>query len=131
MIEFRRKVRFAATNFQTLKFFKGLLFSKKLLISYALWSHKIIRWFVPMLLILLLFTNFLLIDYSQFYQIIFIAQISFYISALIGYTLKLIKVNIPFFSLIYYYVLTNLALLIGLFKFLTKKHAYVWDSTPR
>ena len=47
MMEFRRKVRFAATNFQTLKFFKRLLFQKKLLISYALWSHKIIRWFVP------------------------------------------------------------------------------------
>ena len=131
MMEFRRKVRFAATNFQTLKFFRGLLFRKKLLISYALWSHKIIRWFVPMFLILLLFTNFLLIDYSQFYQIIFIAQISFYISSLIGYTLKLIKVNIPFFSLIYYYVLTNLALLIGLFRFLSRKHTYVWDSTPR
>lgn len=131
MMEFRRKVRFAATNFQTVKFFKSLLFRKKLLISYALWSHKIIRWFVPMILILLLLTNFLLINYNQLYKIIFIAQISFYISALIGYTLKLIKVNIPFFSLIYYYVLTNLALLIGLFKFLSKKHAYVWDSTPR
>ncbi|MCU0406383.1 MAG: glycosyltransferase [Ignavibacteriaceae bacterium] len=56
MMEFRRKVRFAATNFQTLKIFRGLLLQKKILISYALWSHKIIRWFVPLLLILLLLT---------------------------------------------------------------------------
>lgn len=131
MMEFRRKVRFAATNFQTLKYFKGLLFQKKLLISYALWSHKIIRWFVPLILILLFVTNFFVINYDQIYYIIFIVQTSFYVSALIGYILNLLKVNIPFFSLIYYYVLTNLALLIGLFKFLSKKHANVWESTPR
>lgn len=131
MMEFRRKVRFAATNFQTLKFFRGLLFRKKVMISYALWSHKVIRWFVPLILILLLVANFLLINYSQLYYIIFIVQASFYISAFIGYILNLLKVNISFFSLIYYYVLTNFALLIGLFKFLSKKHANVWDSTPR
>lgn len=131
MMEFRRKVRFAATNFQTLKFFKRLLFQKKLLISYALWSHKIIRWFVPVILILLLVANLLLMNYNQLYYIIFIVQASFYISAIIGYILNLLKINIPFFSLIYYYVLTNLALFIGLFKFLSKKHTFVWDSTPR
>ncbi|MCU0344127.1 MAG: glycosyltransferase [Ignavibacterium sp.] len=131
MMEFRRKVRFAATNFQTLKIFRGLLLQKKILISYALWSHKIIRWFVPLLLILLLLTNFLLIDSSPFYYTIFIIQAIFYISAFIGYIFNVIKVNVSFFSLVYYYVLTNLALLIGFFKFLSKKHANVWESTPR
>lgn len=129
--EFRRKVRFAATNFQTLKFFKSLLFQNKLLISYSLWSHKIIRWFVPLMLMLLLATNFLLINYSLFFRITFIIQASFYGFAFFGYLLNLVKVNIPFFNVIYYYVLTNFALLIGLFKFLLKKHAYIWDSTPR
>jgi len=129
--EFRRKIRFAATNFQTLKFFKGLLFRNKIMLSYALWSHKVIRWFVPLILMLLLITNILLINFSQLYYIIFIVQASFYISAFIGYILNVTKVNISFFSLIYYYVLTNLALLIGLFNFLSKKHAYTWDSTPR
>jgi cellulose synthase/poly-beta-1,6-N-acetylglucosamine synthase-like glycosyltransferase len=131
MMEFRRKVRFAATNFQTLKHFKGLLFHKKILISYALWSHKIIRWFVPLILILLFVANFILINYNQIYYIIFIVQSSFYISAFIGFVLNLLKVNIPFFSLIYYYVLTNLALLIGLFHFILKKQAPIWQSTPR
>lgn len=129
--EFRRKVRFAATNFQTLKFFKSLLFNKKLLLPYAICSHKLIRWFVPWLLIVLFFTNLFLFDYSRFYYIIFLLQIAFYLSAITGYFLNLAKVNISLFSLVYYYLVTNLALLIGFFKFLTKKHSYVWDSTPR
>ncbi len=48
--EFRRKVRFAATNIQTLLYFRRLLFNKNVLLSFAFWSHKIIRWFFPFIL---------------------------------------------------------------------------------
>ena len=129
--EFRRKVRFAATNFQTLKYFKGLLFQKKIILSYALWSHKVIRWFVPLILILIFVTNGLLISYNEFYRILFFIQAGFYLSAIVGFILNKLKISLSIFSIIYYYVFTNLALLIGLFKFLSKKHAYTWDSTPR
>ncbi len=129
--EFRRKVRFAATNFQTLKYFKSLLFQKKIILSYALWSHKIIRWFVPFILILIFVTNGLLISYNEFYRILFFIQAGFYLSAIVGFILNKLKISLSIFSIIYYYVFTNLALLIGLFKFLSKKHAYTWDSTPR
>jgi len=129
--EFNRKVRFAGTNFQTLKFFHKLLFKRKLLLSYALWSHKIIRWFVPLLLIILFLTNLFLISYNQFFNIIFTLQIIFYSLALIGFILNLKKINISPFSIVYYYLISNLALLIGLIKFLTKKHSFVWNSTPR
>jgi len=129
--EFRRKVRFAATNFQTLKFFKVLLFSQRPLISYAIFSHKLIRWFVPLLLILLLVTSAITKNFGQLYYVIFLAQIFFYASALLGYLFKLSRINVAFFSIIYYYVVTNLALLIGLFHFVLKKQTPFWQSTPR
>jgi poly-beta-1,6-N-acetyl-D-glucosamine synthase len=129
--EFRRKVRFAATNFQTLKNFKNLLVPKNFLLSYILFSHKVIRWFVPLLLIILFIVNTLLLNYDNYYRIIFYFQIGFYLSALIGYVLNRFKINVSIFSIVYYYVFTNLALLVGLFKFLANKSAYIWDSTPR
>lgn len=129
--EFRRKVRFAATNFQTLKIFKSLLIPKNFLLSYILFSHKVIRWFVPLLLLILFIINTLLLNYDIVYRIIFYFQIGFYLSALIGYVLNKFKINVSIFSIVYYYVFTNLALLLGLFKFLAKKNAYIWDSTPR
>lgn len=129
--EFRRKVRFAATNFQTLKFFRGLLIPKKLLLSYAFFSHKVIRWFVPLFLISLLISNAMILNLHDLYKIIFYIQIGFYVSAFIGYILNKFKINISLFSIIYYYLFTNLALLVGLYKFIVKKHAYIWNSTPR
>jgi cellulose synthase/poly-beta-1,6-N-acetylglucosamine synthase-like glycosyltransferase len=129
--EFRRKVRFASTNFQTMSYFKKLLFGNKFILSYALWSHKIFRWFVPVLGILLFLSNLLLLNYGRIYNIIFIIQSAFYASAFIGFIFNLLKINASIFSVVYYYILTNLALLIGFIKFLFGKQAYTWDSTPR
>jgi len=129
--EFNRKVRFAATNFQTLKSFKKLLFNRKPLLSYALWSHKIIRWFVPLLLVILFIANLLLVNSNQFFYISATLQIIFYSFGIVGFILSLMKISIPPFSIVYYYILSNVALLIGLIKFLKNKHSFVWDSTPR
>ena len=129
--EFNRKIRFAATNFQTLKIFRGLLFNKNILLSYAFWSHKVLRWLVPIMLIFLFVSNLLLINYHQVYLILFISQLIFYSLSVLGFLFSLFKINIPIVGLVYYYVVTNLALLIGLTKFIFKQHSYIWDSTPR
>ncbi|OGU61210.1 MAG: hypothetical protein A2V66_12770, partial [Ignavibacteria bacterium RBG_13_36_8] len=42
--EYIRKVRFSATNFQTLIFLNKLLLQKNIFISYAFFSHKVSRW---------------------------------------------------------------------------------------
>ena len=129
--EIKRKIRFAATNFQTLKLFKGLLFNKNILLSYAFWSHKVLRWIVPIMLIILMITNLILINSHQVYSVFFIVQLIFYSLALIGFLFSMVKINIPIAGLVYYYMVTNIALLMGLIKFLFKKHSYIWDSTPR
>lgn len=129
--EFKRKVRFAATNFQTLKNFKSLLFNKNMLLSYAFWSHKVLRWLVPVMLILLFVTNIFLISFSQIYLVIFIIQLIFYSLSVLGFLFSIIRINLPVVGVIYYYVVTNIALLIGLLKFLFKRHSYIWESTPR
>jgi len=129
--EFNRKVRFAATNFQTIKDFKNLLLNKKVLLSYAIWSHKVLRWLVPIFAILLFFSNLFLIKQGSLYYGAMILQLGFYLSVLVGFIFHKLKVSGSIFSIIYYYAFTNVALLIGMFKFLAGKHTYTWDSTPR
>lgn len=130
-IEFKRKVRIAATNYQTIYFFRDLLFNKNLLITYAIWSHKILRWFIPFILFFLLIINLFLIGYNEFFKWTFWTQIIFYISGIIGYILIKLKIRIKILSLITYFISTNLALIIGFIKFLKRKHSVIWESTPR
>ncbi len=130
-IEFSRKIRFAATNFQIIPFFKSLLFNKNFLLSYAYWSHKIIRWFFPVLLVLIFILNLFLFKHSEIYQIIFYLQLGFYSFALIGYLLHKIKVRIEIFAMPFFFVLSNIALVIGFIKFLRNRHSIIWESTER
>ncbi len=129
--EFRRKVRFASTNFQTISFFKSLLFNKNILISYAFWSHKIIRWFLPIILIFLFLLNLILVNYHSIFKYFLYLQIIFYGLGLSNYFLNKLKIRIPVLSLLTYFFITNFALLIGFIRFLRKKHSVIWQSTPR
>ncbi|MCH9030280.1 MAG: hypothetical protein IH819_11895 [Bacteroidetes bacterium] len=129
--EFKRKIRFASTNFQTLSIFKKLLFSNNMLLSFAFWSHKVIRWFVPLFLILLIPLNILLLHKSNLLGILFIIQMVLYFLALLGFVFTILNVKLKLFSLFSYFILTNVALFLGLYKYLRGKHSAVWESTPR
>ena len=131
--EFKRKIRFAASNYQSLVLLKKLLFSKNILLSFAFWSHKVLRWFMPFIFVILFVCNFLLLSYNVAmpYYYIFCFQLICIVLAFIGLVLDLIKVRIPVLSMFYFFVLTNVALVIGLYKFLTGRHRAYWQSTPR
>jgi len=128
--EFNRKIRFAATNYQTIFNFKRMIFKPGLL-SYSLWSHKIIRWLMPILMSLILGLNILIMPGSGFPEGIFYLQVIFYLMGLIGFIFASLNLRIRLFSLIYFFLVSNIALLIGLFKFLGGKNSGIWQSTPR
>ena len=129
--EYRRKVRFGATNFQTLIYFKKLLWNKNKFLSYAFFSHKVTRWFLPLLLVLLFLTGAVTADDNDLIRKIFYLQVIIYLLALCGYLLSQIKIRIPFFSIPYFFVISNIAIAEGFIKFIRKKHSVIWKSTER
>lgn len=129
--EFKRKVRFSATNFQTMTLCTPKIIKQGLLISYAFFSHKISRWFLPFNLILLYFVNFVLVGVSNFVDNLFYLQSLFYLLAFLGYIGSKIKVKFFLFSLPYFFVVANIAVIKGFFKYLNKKHSVIWETTKR
>ena len=130
-VEYKRKVRFSATNFQTLANFKHLLFNKNIFLSYAFFSHKVTRWFLPMLLISAFVLSILLYNENIFVFLFFSIQILFYIFAALGFLLSLFKIQNHFFSLPYFFVFSNLAIAVGFIRFMKKEHSVIWISTER
>jgi cellulose synthase/poly-beta-1,6-N-acetylglucosamine synthase-like glycosyltransferase len=129
--EMQRKIRFSATNFQTLLACKELLFHKNLLLSYAFWSHKVIRWFLPLLLIFIFISNYFLISFGSIFNLFFILQVIFYAFALIGFILYKFKIRFMIFTLPYYFYLSNYALVMGFIKFIKGQNSVIWESTKR
>ncbi|MCX7875235.1 MAG: glycosyltransferase family 2 protein [Melioribacteraceae bacterium] len=129
--EFNRKVRFSATNFQTLIHFKHLLIGKNKLLAYAFFSHKVTRWILPTILFLLFLSSLILANQSLFIFLIFSFQLFFYFFALIGFIFAKLKYRFSLFSLPFYFVVSNIAVIFGFIKFLNKKHSVIWNSTKR
>ncbi|MFO7525320.1 MAG: glycosyltransferase [Ignavibacteriaceae bacterium] len=128
--EFRRKVRFSSTNFQTLTYLRSVLLGKGL-ITFAFWSHKIFRWFMPVIFILIFILNVVLLIYGDIFWLFFLFQLSFYAISILGFLLSKISYRISLLSVPYFFLLTNVALLIGFVKFIFNKHSSSWESTPR
>lgn len=129
--EFNRKVRFAATNYQTMIFFIQLLFSKNLLVSYAFWSHKVIRWFVPQILLIIFLLSLIYFHENSTVKFLLYLQSFFYLFSLIGFVLSLLKIRLKIFSLPNFFMISNIALAVGFIKFLFKKNSVVWETTVR
>ena len=115
---------------------RGVLYMKHLLnplkypfISFQLFSHKILRWLIPVFAIILFISNTLLLN-SAFYTKIFYAQIFFYLIALIGlFCEKILQKHIKLLSLPVYFLIVNIALFISLFKLITGKKYTVWETS--
>ncbi len=129
--EFKRKIRNNAIMMSTLKPLKNLLSPAFGLVAFAFWSHKVIRWFSPILLLLLFISNLFLIQVSAFYEILFFFQALFYFLSFLGFLFRTKSFYPKFLVMPFYFTMTNIAMFIGLFKYLTGTQTSFWQSTPR
>ena len=127
--ELRRKIRIATGNFQNLKTFFGLLFVKN--VGFCFFSHKVLRWFGPFIILLALISNLVLAFNNVFYMYILVAQILVLLLPLFDVILKGLGIHIKYLRLITHFYAMNLALLLGFFKFLKPIKSGVWERTKR
>jgi cellulose synthase/poly-beta-1,6-N-acetylglucosamine synthase-like glycosyltransferase len=129
--EFRRKKRISAGNFQNLSLFWPLIFKGKRGVGFCFFSHKVVRWLVPFLVILSLASSIYLGLESTWYLALALVQLGVIISPLIEHLLRKIKIQSLPLRFVSHFVLMNLALLAGFFKYLGGIKDNVWQPTRR
>ena len=90
-------------------------------------SHKVLRYAVPLFLILLLISAGVLSFYSAFFLAVFLLQIAFYLTALGGWFLEKREIKLGLLAIPHYFVLTNAASLVGFYKFLRGERYARWE----
>ena len=94
--------------------------------SFQLISHKIIRWLVPLFMIIIFVSNLFLLE-NELYYIIFKIQLLFYIMAFLGFAIDKLKLpNIKVFFIPYYFCFINMAALYGIIKYIIGKRDSLW-----
>jgi len=90
-------------------------------------SHKVMRYLVPLFLIAVFVTSGVLAIGSLFYAVIFIAQVCFYLAAIASALMVRFGINSRWLALPQYFVITNLACLIALFKLVRGERYIKWE----
>ncbi|MGA2775475.1 MAG: glycosyltransferase family 2 protein [Candidatus Omnitrophota bacterium] len=128
--EFRRHMRDGAGHYIAVYHLLGLLNPFLGLRSFIYWSHRLLRWAAPFVLIVLFFLNMLLSN-NLFYLFLFIIHMGFYLLAVVGLIYVKTK-KLPIFMYVpFYFCNLNLALLLGFLKAVTGSQKMTWESTER
>lgn len=94
-----------------------------------LWSHKLMRYLVPVFLIAIFIASAFLAPRNMFYGAVFVMQVAFYLAALVSWALERMGVTFSLLALPQYFVITNLASLIAFVKFLTGERYTRWEPS--
>lgn len=94
-----------------------------------LWSHKLMRYLVPVFLIAIFIASAFLVPRNAFYAAVFLMQVAFYLAALVSWALERLGVTFSLLALPQYFVITNLASLIAFVKFLTGERYTRWEPS--
>jgi cellulose synthase/poly-beta-1,6-N-acetylglucosamine synthase-like glycosyltransferase len=94
-----------------------------------LWSHKLMRYLVPIFLIAIFITSGWLAARNAVYAVVFVMQVAFYLAALVSWILERLGVTFSLLALPQYFVITNLASLIAFVKFLTGERYTRWEPS--
>jgi cellulose synthase/poly-beta-1,6-N-acetylglucosamine synthase-like glycosyltransferase len=133
--ELKRKVRIAAGGMQSIlrlkKLFNPLPYP---ILSFQYISHRVLRWTItPFLLILSFILNILLAlkPGETAMQGLLLAQVLFYLLALLGLIMEKRQLRIKILFIPYYFCVMNYAVLAGIIRYFSTKQSAVWEKVQR
>lgn len=123
--EWRRRVRMAAGGFQAVGRLKNMLNPLRGLAAIQYISHKVLRWLAPFFMMVAFAANLGLV-HLPFYRFVMVAQVAFYLAALLGYGLLCLgmrwwPVQVPF-----YFCFANATSLAGFVRYVTRSQPVTW-----
>lgn len=126
--EMTRRIRIGAGDFQALILCWRSLLPWRGRYVWSFWSHKVLRWLAPFFMITALISNMALLPRPAF-AVLLVLQVVFYALALVGGLMR--RRKLVLFSAPHYFVIINLALLVGFFRFITGTQQAAWKRTAR
>jgi len=129
--ERKRRIRIGVGNYQALTRSLWALNPLRGMRSFAFISHKLLRWFVPHLMLLALLSNLLLVGQPPYHWLM-LAQMLFYLLVFITHLSMLRSRPVgKLLRIAHFFVAMNLSLLQGFIKFISGRVQGSWERTAR
>ena len=129
-LEYRRKLRTVLRGITAVARHPEVLKPSFGAFAFQLWSHKIMRWLVPWMLIATLLLNVALLGGHWFFAVTMLSQIGFYAIAVSAHFVPALRHGaVP--RIIYFFVQVNVAIAHATVQFLLGTRMSVWQPTAR
>jgi cellulose synthase/poly-beta-1,6-N-acetylglucosamine synthase-like glycosyltransferase len=126
--EFRMRVRVISQTLRALNNYSEVFSLKRHgMFAFQMFSHKALRYMVPVFLVGAFVTNWLLMEKSPLYYYAFAAQTAFYLLAVAGCVAERLKIKIGPLAIPYYFALVNIASIAGVIRFISGETQVVWE----
>jgi poly-beta-1,6-N-acetyl-D-glucosamine synthase len=131
--ELKRKIRIAAGGIQSIVRLKELLNPFRYgVITFQYVSHRVLRWsLAPLALPLIFVLNLYLLNKGTIYQLLFLAQILFYLFALLGYFMEKKQIRLKLLFIPYYFCMMNYAVFAGFKRYMKGSQSVLWEKAAR
>ncbi len=136
--ELKRKVRISAGGIQSVIRLAPLLnIFKYGTLSFQYISHRVLRWtLTPLLLLVLIPLNYVLAQHEGLFSfgifsVLFWGQVLFYAAALLGWFLENKQIRLKVLFIPYYFFIMNLSVFLGFARYLKGKQSVNWERAKR
>ncbi len=132
--EMKRKVRICAGGWQSVARLGRLLNPFRFgMLSFQYISHRVLRWTViPVFLLVLLPLNLLLMErLGGIYTLLMLSQIAFYAFAILGWYLEKKSLRSKLLFVPYYFSIMNIAAFKGFFRYAKGNQSVLWERANR
>lgn len=132
--EFRRRRRISTGNFQNLRTYLPLLWQKSLKVSFPFFSHKILRWISPLLILIAIVNSVVLysLDSSSILnKSFFFLMLVNLIMPILDFTLRSMNINVNLLRLHRYLMSMNFAMFLGFIDWVRGVKTNIWKPTER
>lgn len=126
--EYKRRVRIGVGNYQACQRFRSLLSPVHGMLWFSYLSHKIMRWFTPHVLLLMLVTSLFVGLDNAFYLVLFLLQVVLY---LLAFYYRNRKLPVAILRLPVFWINMNVALAHGFIKYCHGGVSGAWARTER
>ena len=136
--ELKRKIRISAGGIQSVVRLRSLLnIFKYGLLSFQYISHRVLRWTLTPLCLLVLIPISFGLAYNEgllnfgLYATLFWLQMLFYVAALTGWFLENRSTRVKILFVPYYFFIMNLSVILGFFRYMKKSQSVNWERAKR
>lgn len=131
--ELKRKVRICAGGWQSMsRLLPAFNVFRHPLLTFLYTSHRVLRWSIAAFVLPIIFIlNIFLANRGGIYVFLLIAQIIFYVLALLGWYLQSKKMKVKLLFVPFYFTLMNYAVFAGFFRWLRGTQKATWERARR